>query len=101
MDKELLEKVFSVIEKACQEGVPAKKLETLKNFFKVLNKVCYYSPKICLSCFKNKLIAFLDKIFAISESLSKGLFLYNINLNEMFLLKILLNFLIFYLNRSF
>ena len=73
VDQELLEQILGAIDRACQEGVPSKKIETLKNCFKILNKVCYYSPKSCLACFKNKLVTHLDKIFSISESLSKGI----------------------------
>lgn len=74
VDKELLDRIFNIINQIVQEGVPLKKIETLKNLFKILNKLCYYSPKSCFLCFKNKLISYLEKIFIISENLTKGYF---------------------------
>ena len=72
IDKDLLERIFKIIDLIISDGIPLKKIETLKNFFKILNKLCYYSPKSCFTCFKSKLIVYMDKIFTFSENLTKG-----------------------------
>lgn len=69
-----LQHMFSIIDHIIAENLPDKRIETMKNLFKILNKLCYYSPKCCFECFNYKIMKHLDKIFSFAESLTKGNF---------------------------
>lgn len=72
MNEPNLQHMFSMIERIIAENLPDKRIETMKNLFRILNKLCYYSPKSCFECFNYKIMKNLDKIFAFAENLTKG-----------------------------
>lgn len=69
---QILEYIFTMLEHIINEGIPDKRLETIKNLLKILNKLCFYSPKSCFMCFKNKIENVLEKIFSLAEKMTKG-----------------------------
>jgi len=47
----ILEGMSNVLNSIIFEGLQTEKIAAIENMFKILNKGCYYSAKICLDSF--------------------------------------------------